>query len=226
MMSNNVLLDLDLEGLRDNFLKYTRKAFASLPDLGKPNILDIGCGSGSPTIELAKLSRGDILGVDIDQTALNELKKKIEKGGFAERIRIINASLLKLDLPNESFDLIWAEGVINEIGHKKGFKECYRLLKRNGFLVLHHDIKMMKRQLKKLPSYGFKLISTIPLPEDAWWDEYYKTLEIRITKLFNKYKNNPEAEKILESQQKEVNMVKPNPKAFASAFYILQKKGD
>ena len=215
---------LELEDLRKNFLKYTRKAFESLPELETPRILDVGCGSGIPTIELAKLSNGVIIGVDIDQGALEELNRKIENEGLSKRIRTINSSLLELDLPNESFDIIWAEGVINEIGHKKGFKGCYQLLKPNGFLVLHHDVKMMKNQFKKLSSYGYKLVNSFPLPEAAWWDEYYKPLELRIAKLRDKYKNDPEAHVVFEQHQKEMDMVKKNPKAFSSAFYILQKK--
>ncbi len=223
MMSQKLINELDLDGLRNTFLKYTRIAFESLPDLGITSILDIGCGPGGPTILLAKLSKGTIIGVDIDQNGIEELNRKIVKEGLSERVRTVMSSFLKLDIPKESFDLIWAEGVINEIGHKKAFKECYRLLKFDGFLVLHHDVKVMKSQLKKLSSYGFKLISSIPLPEDAWWDEYYKPLELRITKLRDKYKDDPEAHAIFERHKKEINMVRANPKAFSSAFYILQK---
>ncbi|MFX1563207.1 MAG: hypothetical protein ACFFDP_07855 [Promethearchaeota archaeon] len=61
------------------------------------------------------------------------------------------------------------------------------------------------------------------LPEDAWWTEYYKPLEIHIKKLLIKYKNDAEALKILEKYQNEVEMVKGNPTGFSSAFYIMQK---
>ena len=44
--------------IRKRFLKYTRKAFRMLPQIDKPRILDIGCGSGIPTLELARLGQG------------------------------------------------------------------------------------------------------------------------------------------------------------------------
>jgi ubiquinone/menaquinone biosynthesis C-methylase UbiE len=50
---------------RANLLSYTRKAFHMLPPLVEPRILDIGCGTGVATIELARLSGGIIVGVDI-----------------------------------------------------------------------------------------------------------------------------------------------------------------
>ena len=61
------------EQLRRNFLKYTRIAFDSLPKIQNPNVLDLGCGSGLITIELASLTNGNISSIDIDQTLLNEL---------------------------------------------------------------------------------------------------------------------------------------------------------
>jgi len=41
-------------------------------------ILDIGCGSGVPTLELARLRHGQITGVDIDHACLEELARKAE----------------------------------------------------------------------------------------------------------------------------------------------------
>lgn len=50
--------------LREGLVKYTRKAFKMLPKRPFPCILDIGCGSGVPTMELAKLSDGEIVAID------------------------------------------------------------------------------------------------------------------------------------------------------------------
>jgi ubiquinone/menaquinone biosynthesis C-methylase UbiE len=42
------------ESIRKRLLKYTRRAFRMLPEMGGPRMLDIGCGSGVPTLELAR----------------------------------------------------------------------------------------------------------------------------------------------------------------------------
>jgi ubiquinone/menaquinone biosynthesis C-methylase UbiE len=194
-----------------------------LPKLEKPRILDVGCGSGVPTIELAKLSGGEIIGIDIKQSSLDELNRKIEEEGFSGRVKAVKCSLFKIDFSDESFDIIWAEGSIWVIGFEKGLKEWRRLLKPNGFLVVHDEIKTVANKLEKIPSCGYKLINHFSLPEEAHWTEYYRPLEIRIKELYMKYKNNSEALKTLKKHQNEIDMVKRNPKEHSSAFYIMQK---
>ena len=208
---------------REYFNKYTRKAFQMLPKLEKPRILDIGCGSGVPTIELAKLSDCEIIGIDINQSLLDELNRKIEEEGFSSRVKTVKCSLFEIDFPDESFAIIWAEGSIWIIGFEKGLKEWNRLLKPNGFLVVHDEIKTVSNKLKKIPSCGYKLIDYFSLPEDAWWTEYCRPLEIRIKELRMKHKINADALKTLRKCQNEIDMVKRNPREHSSAFFVMQK---
>jgi ubiquinone/menaquinone biosynthesis C-methylase UbiE len=221
-MSDKILPEINLDHLREVFNKYTKQAFQLLPDLDKPRILDIGCGSGVPTIELAKLSNGEIIGIDIDQTQLDKLNKKIKQEGFSDRMKTKNCSLFEIDFLEESFDIIWAEGLAF-ISFEKRLKEWKRLLRTNGFLVVHDDSKNMSYKLKTILSCGYKLINHFSLPEDAWWTEYYSPFEIQVKKIQKKYNNDPKALKVLRKYQKEIDMVKKNPKGFNSVFYIMQK---
>ena len=74
--------------------------------------------------------------------------------------------------------------------------------RNNGFLAVHDEIKNMSNKLKKIPTCDYKLIDYFSLPEDAWWKEYYSSLQIRIKELRKKYGNDPEAPKILEKVSK------------------------
>jgi ubiquinone/menaquinone biosynthesis C-methylase UbiE len=219
----DLLSEINKDRFRGHLSKYTRKAFQMLPKLEKPRILDVGCGSGVPTIELAKLSGGEIIGIDIKQSSLDELNRKIKEEGFSGRVKTVRRSLFEMDFPDESFDIIWAEGSIWIIGFGKGLKEWRRLLKPSGFLVVHDEIKTVSNKLKKIPSCGYKLVNHFRLPEDAWWTEYYRPLEKRIRELYMKYKNDSEALTILKKHQNEIDMVKRNPKEHSSAFYVMQK---
>ena len=60
---------LPRSGPGDN--EYTKRAFNSIPQPHKhPFILDIGCGQGMQTIELAKISDGKIITLDNCQEAV------------------------------------------------------------------------------------------------------------------------------------------------------------
>ena len=222
-MSKEFLFDLKLDSFRECFNKYTRKAFQTLPKLEKPRILDIGCGSGVPTMELAGLCNGEIIGIDIDQDLLDRLSRKIEQEGLSNRVKAIKCSLLDIKFPDDSFDIIWAEGSITTLGVEKSLRGWNRLLKPKGFLVVHDEIKHFFKKRHKVASCGYKLIEHFSLPEEAWWEEYYSPLEIRIKELYKKYSNDPKALEVLNTHQNEVEMVKASPKSFQSVFCIMQK---
>ncbi len=222
-MSEDLLDEINRDHFRERLNKFTRKAFQMLPKLEKPRILDIGCGSGVPTIELAKLSDGEIIGIDNNQSHLDKLNRKIERDGLSGRIKPMKCSLFEIDFPDESFDIIWAEGSIWIIGFEKGLREWRRLLKPNGFLVVHDETRILSDKLTKTRNCGYKLRKRFSVPKDAWWTEYYKPLETRTKELYVKYKDRPEALRILREQQNEIDMVKNNPEGYSSAFYLMQK---
>jgi len=123
MLSGEARFQLRKDRIRKHLLKYTRKAFRMLPKLDKHHILDVGCGSGIPTMELARLSNGQIIGLDINQPLLDRLTRKIEKAGLSDRAKTLKCSMFDMDFLDESFDIIWAEGSISVIGFERGLKE-------------------------------------------------------------------------------------------------------
>ena len=163
-MSKDLLSEINRDHFREQLSKYTRKAFQMLPEFERPRILDIGCGSGVPTLELAKLSNGEIVGIDVDQSLLDKLNRKIEKEGFSNRVKTRKCSLFEIDFPDESFDIIWAEGSISTISFERGLREWRRLLKPSGFLVVHGDIKNMSNKLRNIPDCGYGFFGCFSLP--------------------------------------------------------------
>ena len=92
-MSTELLLEMKRDQLRKRFIKYTRQAFQTLPVIENPHILDIGCGSGIPTIELAKMSNGRIIGIDKDQHLLAILAKRVIEEELSTQVKIKKCSL-------------------------------------------------------------------------------------------------------------------------------------
>ncbi len=213
----------ELEQARTFFLQYTRKAFLMLPKMEKPKILDVGCGSGLPTIEMAKLSNGEVTGIDIDQTCIVRFRKRIINDGLSGRVTAIEGTLDDVKFPNESFDVVWSEGVIGELTFKKELEDWRRLIKPDGFLVIHYQILEAQDTIAQLQNMGYVLTETVLVPEKAWWTEFYKPLEEKMGILLDKYKYNLEALKLLKTLQNEIEVVKKEPNRFNTAFYIMRK---
>jgi SAM-dependent methyltransferase len=221
-MSKETLLEVEKDLVRGRLNKYTRRAFQMLPELDQPHILDIGCGSGVPTMELARLSDGQIIGLDIDPSLLGKLTKKIEEAGLSDRVKTLKCSMLELDFPDESFDIIWAEGSIARTGFERGLKEWRRFLKPHGFLVVHDEITNITQKLEQISGCGYDLLGHFTLPGDIWWTEYYGPLEERINGLRTEYNDEPQALLKLDKEQREIELFKKNPRRYGSAFFVMQ----
>ncbi len=189
----------------------------------KPRLLDLGCGSGLTTIELANLSNGDITGIDIDQTLLNQLNEKIKLRNLTYRIVTIRMDILKNDFLNNYFDLIWEEGVVHLIGFKESFKACNRILKFGGFLVLAQSIKLMNKNQDLITKCGFELIKQLNWAKGCWWTNYYAPLEKKIKEI-REGKENSHILKNINTIEAEIKWIKANPNDSDCAHYILQKK--
>ena len=223
-MTEKAEFQVNKDLVRKRLIKYTRRAFRVLPQLDKPRILDIGCGSGIPTMELAGLSNGQIIGLDINQPLLDRLMRKIKKAGLSDRVKTLKCSMFDMDFPDESFDIIWAEGSISVIGFERGLKEWRRFLKPNGFLVVHDEVGSITQQLEQIFSCGYDLLGYFVLGEETWWNEYYAPLEKRIHKIRTKHADNPRAIAVLDAEQREIEMVKQNPGRYCSAYFVMKKR--
>lgn len=223
-MSNIYLYKIKKDYLREYLLKYTMKAFELLPKYDNPRILDVGCGAGIPTMELAKLSGGYITGIDIDRSSLDRFRKKVRETGLMNRIEIVEKSMSNLDFPDENFDIIWAEGSIAAIGFEEGLKQWRRFLKLHGFLVIHDDISEITKKLKLISNYNYRLISLFKIPHKEWWLKYYAPLEKLMQEFHNNYINDCQLIKELNKDQVEIDRLKSNPTLFSSMFYIIKKE--
>jgi len=210
------------EEIRRRLLKYTRKAFRMFPQMDKPRILDIGCGSGIPTLELARLSQGEIVGIDIDQSALDKFATKIEELGLCDRVQAVNCSIFDMDFSDESFDIIWSEGSIFVIGFERGLQEWKHFLKPDGFMVIHDQKGNVREKLEQISCCGYKLLGYFILSEDIWLTEYFVPLEKLIEKSKSKYIDDPNILNELHQAQEELDIFIKNPKLNSSAYYVIQ----
>ena len=85
----------------------TKKAISCIKELSpNPKILDIGCGPGQQSIDLARLTKGNITSIDNHQPYLDSLSKRIINQGLKDRINILNRDMSNLSFEPNSFDLV------------------------------------------------------------------------------------------------------------------------
>jgi ubiquinone/menaquinone biosynthesis C-methylase UbiE len=223
MSSEEAWFQRQKDGIRKGLLKYTRRAFRMLPRLDKPRILDIGCGSGVPTMELARLSNGEVIGLDIDQDMLEVFRGKVEKAGLWDKVKVMYCSLLDMEFPDESFDMIWAEGSINVIGFKEGLQQWKRLIKPGGFMVVHDERGNIEEKLRQISSCGYELLGYFDLDEETWWSEYFAPLEKLILETRLKRHDSTSALEELQEAQRELDMFRKNPERNRSVCFVMKK---
>ena len=225
--------------------KSTRKAFSYLKNLpSEPFILDIGCGPGIQTLELARISKGKIIALDNYQPFLDILTKNVKKEGFDNRIIPKNQSMLEMDFKNDTFDIIWSEGAIFVMGFGNGLKKCNQLLKNKGYFVVseavfllpnipkplkefwdeeYPDIKDIKQNISMIEDEGFNVLSHFTLPKSSWVD-FYSQMDKMIKELKKKYHNNKIALQVFEKCEKEIRMYDKYSDYYGYEFFIMQKK--
>ncbi len=224
MASKEAWFQRQKDGIRERLLKYTRKAFRMLPQLDKPRILDIGCGSGVPTVELARLSGGEVIGIDIDQDMLDVLRGKVEKAGLSHSVKVINRSLFDMEFPDGSFDVIWAEGSINVIGFEKGLQAWKRLLKPGGFMVVHDERGDVREKLEQISGCGYELLGYFGMDVDVWRTEYFAPLERLILEARFKCSDAPGVVKAIKESRREIDMFKKEPERNSSVCFVMKRR--
>ena len=209
--------------VRTRLLKYTRRAFRMLPRLDRPRILDIGCGSGIPTLELAKLSRGEVTGVDVDQAALNRLADRARKAGMGDRVRALNCSMFEMGFPDQSYGIIWSEGAIYPIGFERGLREWRRLLRPTGFLVVHDEQGNIEEKLEHIASCGYDLLGYFLLSQETWWQEYFAPLERLVDEFQARHAADPAVCEELGRARMELDMFRQSPERISSVYFVLKR---
>ncbi len=224
----------------------TRKAFAILTDLPpNPSILDVGCGSGMQTLELAKLINGKIVALDIHQPYLDILTQNAKKLRLDAKITPVNQSMLSMNFDDEGFDVIWCEGAVFVYGMERALHDWKKFIKRGGYFVfselcwlkgnIPHELAdffnqeypamtTLEENKKTIESQGYDLKAHFTIPEESWWSQYYSPLEPNLVQLKKKYHNDKEKIAQLDQVSLEISMYRKYPTYYGNVFFILKKK--
>lgn len=170
--------------------KSTFKALSMLDGL-PPNsqIVDFGCGAGAASLALARSMPCSVTAVDIYPPFLRELDTVAAREGLSDRITTVQADMSDPPFPDDSFDLIWSEGAIYNIGFQQGLTRWRRLLRAGGFVAVteatwlyetppqqavdfwrsgYPAMTNIDDNMTKLRSAGFEPVGHFVLPSEDW----------------------------------------------------------
>jgi ubiquinone/menaquinone biosynthesis C-methylase UbiE len=101
-------------------------------------VLDVGCGPGYFSIEMAKLvgTRGKVISADLQDGMLKELGNKIRGTVLKGRIKLVKCDQDKINV-SDTVDFILAFYMVHEVPDKIGFfKQLKAILNERGQLLL------------------------------------------------------------------------------------------
>ena len=97
-------------------------------------VLDLGCGVGGAAIRIVQeLAAGSVVGIDVEEPALERATAAVRAAGLAGRIRFELVSPGSIPLADESVDIAFCKDVICHLADKGPlFSEVGRVLRRGG----------------------------------------------------------------------------------------------
>lgn len=117
---------------------WRKKAVRKIVDNEHPlNVLDVACGTGDFTIEIArKAAKGSrITGIDLSEGMMKVGREKIESAGIEATLEYGDCEALTY--PDNSFDRVSVGFGVRNFEHLSvGLKEMHRVLKPGGKLVI------------------------------------------------------------------------------------------
>ena len=210
-----------------------------------PAIVDLGCGVGGQTLQLAELlPSGSIVAIDRHAPSIERLQRTIAERGLQQRIRAVVGDMARPEQPPGSFDLVWSEGALYCIGLREALRVCHGLLRPGGYLAFteavwrkedpppevaasfdldYPDMGWTVDALAAIEDSGLDLVGHFTLPDEAWWDEFYTPMEARIAALRGKYVSDAEVLAILDQLAGEPEMHRRHAAFYAYEFFVARR---
>lgn len=128
-------------------------------------VLDLGCGPGFFSIEIAKLlsESGKVIAADLQEGMLDKVRQKIKGTRFQQRITIHKCKEESIGLIKK-VDFVLAFYMVHEVPNQdKLFRELKSILKPNGQLFIiepkfHVSKKSFELMIEKIKGFGLEII--------------------------------------------------------------------
>ena len=207
-------------------------------------VVDIGCGTGAATLQLARSLNANITAVDVLPEFIEVLKTRAKGEGLERKIDALVASMEDLPFEDGQFDLIWSEGAIYSMGFERGVKDWKRFLKPGGILAVseitwtsserpaelenfwqraYPEIDTASNKIAVLEDSGYTPTGYFVLPEHCWRENYYQPVQDSFQEFLARHAYSSEAQALIDEETEEIALYDRYNAYFSYGFYLAQK---
>jgi SAM-dependent methyltransferase len=225
----------------------TRRALAlvaALPE--RPRVLDLGCGPGpAATLDLAgRIDGARVVGLDLHEPFAREVGRKARETGLGDRVFGVRADMGAPPFAAASFDIVWSEGALYQVGFAHGVCLCRELLRAGGRLVcseavwLRDDppedlrrfwdreypaISGIETTLERVRAAGLSIVGHFTLPASAWWTDLYTPMGARLAALRDRHAGDAAAQGALDEMQAEVDLYRRHGDSYGYEMIVARR---
>jgi ubiquinone/menaquinone biosynthesis C-methylase UbiE len=223
----------------------TERALAALGGgAGIEAVLDIACGPGTQTLDLARLLPDAwITAIDLHRPFIERARERARAAGVADRVTFETADMNNLSYPDASFDLLWCEGGIYLMGVLEALDAWRRLLVPGGAVAFtdavwlgdaapqaledwwtaeYAKIGSIDNCLDLVAAAGFSVLEHFVLPETAW-EAYYGPMQTRIDVLGERYRGDQAALSVLAESEREIDYYRRWSAHYGYLFVVARR---
>jgi len=120
-------------------------------------ILDIGCGIGGPTFEMARTYGAQVTGIDLEAPLIERAVADAEKHGLTERCNFQTVEIGDLPFSDEAFDIVISSGAVTQTNDKDSLlQEILRVLAPGGHFSCYEWMRT-EREYSDDMNYWFEV---------------------------------------------------------------------
>jgi SAM-dependent methyltransferase len=188
-----------------------------------------------------------VTAVDFLPDFLHDIEMAAERQRFTKQIETLAASMDALPFEEQSFDAIWSEGAIYNIGFANGIKAWRRFLKPDGILAVseltwltqarpaeleqhwnreYPEVDTTSAKMAILEGNDFSPMGYFALPVRCWLDNYYRPMQARFPAFLVRNDNSEAAAAIVAAEEHEIALYERYSAFVSYGYYVARRTAD